>query len=283
MLILRGTTDLIQLVTGSAADIEVMVSAMDASDAAPPVIQIVPNLGPLASITSATTTTIVAAPGSSLVRNVKEITIYNNHATQPCQCTVQVTDGTNTVNAYNVNLLAGELAIFDELGLWTHYDAAGTPYSSVTKLDVRLYKTSDQTFATAASFADITDLTCPLKSGKKYCFDVCLIHISNATTTGAQFGVNIGAAPTSLIVSTIDTVTASVTASVHSAGTVATRDTAITAQTTGSAAQTMALIRGFIQPSADGTFAMRATSEVTVASGLIVKAGSWMRLWEVDN
>ena len=34
---------------------------------------------------------------------------------------------------------------------------------------------------------------------------------------------------------------------------------------------------------ADGTFAVRCASEVAVAAGLTVKAGSWLRLWETDN
>lgn len=283
MLILRGTTDLIQLVTGAAADIEVMVSAMDASDAAPPVIQIIPNLGPLASIVTATTTTIVAAPGSTFVRNVKEISIYNNHASLSCPCTVQVTDGTNVANLWNGTLLAGELLIFDELGVWTLYGSDGVPKAPSTKIDRKLVVTADVTFATTATFADVTGLTTPLQSGKRYCFEAHLYHINNATTTGSQFGVNIGAAPTTLIIATIDTVTASVTASVHSAGSVTARDTAATAQTTGSVAVTMGILSGYIVPSADGTFAIRATSEVTVASGLIVKAGSWLRIWETDN
>ena len=84
-------------------------------------------------------------------------------------------------------------------------------------------------------------------------------------------------------IATIDTVTGSVTAGVMSTGAAAARDTAATAQTTGSAAITLGILSGFIQPSADGTFAIRATSEVTVASGLIVKKGSWLRIWEVPG
>ena len=141
MLILRGTTDSVQVITGSAADIEVMVSAMDASDAAPPVIQAVPNLGPLASITTATTTTIVAAPGSSLVRNVKQLSLVNNHASASTTCIIQVTDGTNTVNLWNGVLLAGESVVLDESGVWTPYTSGGVPKvaSFVGPADVQVF------------------------------------------------------------------------------------------------------------------------------------------------
>jgi hypothetical protein len=107
-----------------------MVSAMDASDAAPPVIQALPNLGPLASITTATTTTVVAAPGSALVRNVKQISFYNNHASTSTTLKIQVNDGTNVVVLANVTLLAGEWLLYTEGGLWLHYDSNGGVYPS---------------------------------------------------------------------------------------------------------------------------------------------------------
>lgn len=42
-------------------------------------------------------------------------------------------------------------------------------------------------------------------------------------------------------------------------------------------------LSGYIQPSANGTFAIRCKSEIAVAAGLTVKAGSWLRIWETDN
>lgn len=283
MLILRGTTDIVQVVTGSAADVEVMVSAMDASDAAPPVIQIVPNLGPLASITTATTTTIVAAPGSSLVRNVKQLALFNNHASTSTTIVVQVSDGTNTVNLWSGTLAPGESVQLDEVGVWTQYDANGLVKVASSKLSLLLVAPSDVVNATT-SFADVTGLTCDLKSGKIYSFEAQLLHQTNATTTGAQFGVNIGAAPTALWVWGSGQITSSVTAAgFGSQAAVTARDTAAVVETTGPGANSFAYyLTGYIIPSADGTFAVRCKSEVAVASGLTVKAGSWLRIREVD-
>jgi hypothetical protein len=131
MLILRGANDLIQVVTATGTDIEVHRSAMDVSDAAPPVVQIVPNLGPLASITTATTTTIVAAPGATYQRFVTGISLYNNHGSTTETVTVQMTDGTDTVNLCKVQLLAGETLVLGEGGDWTHYDTNMAVYPSV--------------------------------------------------------------------------------------------------------------------------------------------------------
>jgi len=62
------------------------------------------------------------------------------------------------------------------------------------------------------------------------------------------------------------------------------RDDMKVVETTGPGAVNMlAIISGYIVPSADGTFAVRCASEVAVASGLTIKAGSWLRIWETDN
>lgn len=269
MLLLTTTTDKLSMITSAAVTVDVHASGQDKNQSTGALTDYRLNT----AISTAATTDIVAVPGSTTTRNVKTLHIRNKSASAATDVTVQYNQNGTLYELHKVTLNAGELLSYVEgVGFFKT--------ANLSALDREFVVASDVTFATAATFADITGLTCPLLSGKKYNFLSHLYHISNATTTGAQFGVNIGAAPTALLVGTIDTVTASVTASVHSAGTVTARDTAVTAQTTGSAAVTLAIISGFIQPSADGTFAMRATSEVTVASGLIVKAGSWLRIWE---
>ena len=133
MLLVRGNTDIIRVVTGSAADIEVHVSAMQADGSAPPIIQATPNLGPLASNTTATTTTIVdgTAITSGHTLNVCHLNIYNNHASQSTTLRVEHNDGTNTAVLWNGTLLAGEFLVFTETGIWLHYDSNGGLYPSV--------------------------------------------------------------------------------------------------------------------------------------------------------
>lgn len=277
MLLLTSASDIVRVVTGSSAAVHVHASWVDNASGT-----ITPGRTNTASITGAATTTVVASPAGGAQRNVKHLNITNAHASASTLVTVQHYDGTVSDDLMGVTLLAGENLVLDAEGTWTHHDANGAEYAPATKLDVCVRCTADSTHATAATFADITGLQVAVKSGRHYAVEAYLAHINNATTTGSQFAFG-GVAMTGMIASTIDTVTASVTASVHSAGSVAAINTAITAQTTGSAAITMAVIAGWINPSADGTFALRATSEVTVASGLIVKAGSWMRVRELDN
>lgn len=121
MLILDGANDKVQLVTGDAADMEVQVSWMHNNAGT-----VTPGGDPMASITTATTTDIVAAAGASQQRNVKNISIKNNHGSQSQTATVQETDGTNTVILWGpAEIAAGELLVFDETGRWTLYDTNG--------------------------------------------------------------------------------------------------------------------------------------------------------------
>ena len=263
-------TDKLSLITSAAATLDVVASVQDKTT----------STGALASvsqrtaITTAATTDVVAVPGSGVERNIVELSIRNKHASTATDVTVQLNANATLYEIVKYTLNAGDtLEYVEGIGWFIITNAAA--------LDKRLIVATDVVNATT-SFADITGLTCPVLSGKNYSFMAHLFHVNDASTTGSQFGVN-GPTMTSNIFGTIDTVTPSVTASAHSAGVVATLNTAITAQTTGATAQRLAIISGWIKPSANGTFAMRCASEVAVAAGLTVKAGSWCRIWEATG
>jgi len=276
MLILTnpGTADKIQVVTGSAVTVDVHATHIDCSTATPPVVEAPSRTN--TAISSATTTDVVAGPASGKVRNVKTLHIRNK-GTASCDVTVQhVISGGTTAELHKATLAVGDMLEYVE----------GIGFFQVTpsvRLDARLRVASDVTNATT-SFADITGLTCPVVSGKHYNFEAHLYHISNATTTGAQFGVN-GPTVSNMRIQEIDVILGSLTAATMGSSTtdVTARDTAAMAETTGAATVVMAILSGWFNPSANGTFAVRCASEVAVASGLIVKAGSWCRIWEADN
>jgi hypothetical protein len=126
VLLLTSTSDKVQVVTGQAADIEVHASWMDNNAGT-----ITPGRTNTASITSATTTDVVAAPASSVQRNVKHLNITNNHASQSCVVSVVHTDGTNAEELMEVTLLAGENLVLDAMGRWAHHDANGGIYMAI--------------------------------------------------------------------------------------------------------------------------------------------------------
>lgn len=123
MLNLASTSDLLRVVTSAASDIEVHCSWVDLSGTT-----VTPGRTNTPSITTATTTTIVASPAASTVRNIKHANITNNHASASCTVTVEHTDGTNPVELMSFTLLPGENMIFNEEGRWAHRDANGAEY-----------------------------------------------------------------------------------------------------------------------------------------------------------
>jgi hypothetical protein len=123
MLLLTSTSDLVRLVTGSAAStIEVHASYVDVSGTT-----ITPGRTNT-RITTATTTSIVGSPGAGTQRNVKGLYITNNSTGTNCDVAVQHTDGTNSVELMQFVLLPGENMTFNEEGGWRHRDRSGAEY-----------------------------------------------------------------------------------------------------------------------------------------------------------
>lgn len=125
MVLLTSTSDLVRVVTDASSDIEVHASYVDNASGT-----ITPGRTNTASITTATTTTVVPSPGASVQRNVKHLSLTNNHASTPCNVSVEHTDGTNPVELRAVNLLPGENLTLDAQGNWRHYDANGGEYAA---------------------------------------------------------------------------------------------------------------------------------------------------------
>lgn len=124
----QGTGHVIQLVTDAAGDIEASVSYVDKTAGTGGFQYDYAGAGdPLASITSATTTTILAGAASTQ-RAIEYLSFYNNHASQAVTCTVQETDATHTVDHCEVVLAAGERLSMDAAGVWSHYDPNGGIY-----------------------------------------------------------------------------------------------------------------------------------------------------------
>ncbi len=124
MLILASTSDIIRIVTGAAATINVHASWVDNAAGT-----ITPGRTNTAAISTATTTTIVGSPAASTQRNVKGLIITNVHASAGAQVTVQHFDGSNSEDLISVTLLAGENLNFSQEGTWHHRDGQGGEYT----------------------------------------------------------------------------------------------------------------------------------------------------------
>lgn len=111
MLLLTSISDKLQVVTSSAATVDVHASFMDYDGAV-----VTPGRQDTA-IAAATTTDIVPAPGASVKRNVKTLHIRNRHGSTSVDVTIKHTDGSTPVELHKETLLAGEdLQYTDALG-----------------------------------------------------------------------------------------------------------------------------------------------------------------------
>lgn len=124
MIILASTSDIIQVNTTTGADIDVHASWVDADLTTSP-----PGITPgrtNTAILTATTPTVVAAPGASTTRrNVKSMMIHNKDAATSNTVTVQHYDGTTTVILCIYTLLANETLMYFSADGWFVMDAAG--------------------------------------------------------------------------------------------------------------------------------------------------------------
>ena len=117
MLILASVTDALQVVTGAAGTIDVHASWMDNVAGAV-------GLGRTntPTITTATATTVVAAPAANVQRNLKTLHIRNRGAASN-DITVRHTDGTTTVELIKITVQPNiTLQYIDEVGfqaVWT--------------------------------------------------------------------------------------------------------------------------------------------------------------------
>lgn len=113
----------VRCITASAGDIAVHYSYVDINSSTFAVSGVGSDV--LTNISTATTTTIVPSPSAGSVRNVKSITIDNNHATTSNYLTIDIYDGADEADTWQGTLLPQERVIFDECGQWTVYGADG--------------------------------------------------------------------------------------------------------------------------------------------------------------
>jgi len=114
MLILASTTDVVNVVTGSAGLVDVHASWMDNAAGA-----VGPGRTNTPTITTATTTTVVPSPASGTQRNLKTLHVRNRGASAN-SINVIHTDGTTAVILLTISLASGAtLEYIDEVGFMT--------------------------------------------------------------------------------------------------------------------------------------------------------------------
>ncbi len=292
MLLLTSTTDKVQVVTGSAVNVDVHASWIDYASSG----TVTP--GRLnTKISTATTADVVTSPAASTYRNVKAVHIANIHATSSVLVTFQHTDGTNVIQLESLTLQAGERMSYREgIGMRvidvngqekTNANAAVTPK--------RLQADVSNSTTTAAV---ITGLTTPTGVGT-FIFEYFILYQSAAATTGVKFSVNYtgtvlsfpyvmyGASADTTATATqtalMDQDVLTTTGGLFEVWAARAKSTAAAVgPTSGSdtlAADMLMFIQGLAIVSVAGNFELYHASEVAAQS--TVKAGSALRLTQV--
>lgn len=277
MLLLASTSDLIRLTTSSTANIDVHASWVDLSGTT-----VTPGRTNT-TISTATTTTLVASPASSTYRTVKTLTVRNRHASTSNSVTLIHTDGTNAMECIKCTLAAGESLMYVEgAGFWqtdvnglakvANYGNVGQATGSGLSTVVLA---SDQTNnnGTANTIADVTGLSFSVTANNLYYFDFHIVYTAAATTTGSRWSINGPASPTYLDYRSEYSLTT--TTSTRNAMLQAFDSPAACNATSAATGNNWAQITGVIQPSASGTLVARFASEVS-SSAIVAKAGSFV-------
>src|SRR5262247_737501 len=110
MILLADTNDKLQLVTSAAATVDVVCSYAEYSTSFA-----LNGLGKqLTAITTATTTDILAAPGASTIRNLKQMTVRNKDASVSVDVTLVFDDNGTDYEIHKATLAPGYMLEFVE-------------------------------------------------------------------------------------------------------------------------------------------------------------------------
>jgi len=181
MLLFPNTTDKLQLVTSTAADIDVHVSYMDKNQSTGAISED----RKLTAIASAATTDIMASPGATTTRNAKTIHARNKHASLACTVTVVYDANGTDYELHKVNLLAGDsLEYIEGIGFFVLASNVGTGTGGVTVVRAA----SDHTLASATP-TEVTALSLATGTGT-FVFNYYLYYTTSLAATGVRFDMN---------------------------------------------------------------------------------------------
>ena len=125
MLIQASTSDIIQVITSAAGTVKVHASWVDDASNV-----FTPGRTNTATITTAATTDVVAAPAASTQRTTNFLSVRNTDATVSQTITIQHTDGTTVEPIFVGTIAAGESVVMDRTGVFTSYANTGVIKSS---------------------------------------------------------------------------------------------------------------------------------------------------------
>lgn len=229
----------------------------------------------------ATPVIAVGAPGASTQRVIDYLSVYN-HDTVSQTVTVSYYDDATQYRLMRVVLGTTEKLEYAEGAGWRVLtaDAAsqklsinqGTAAAGTGRQIAVLGSDRTNNNASANTIADVTGLSFAVTSGLLYRFRFVIPYTAAVNTTGSRWAVNGPGSPTLLYYTSHYTLTAT-TETVNYATAYDIPAASNASSLTG--AGNLAIIEGFIKPSANGTVIARFASEVS-SSAIVAKAGAFV-------
>lgn len=203
MLLLTSTSDALSVISSAAVALDVHASWIDYAAGT-----VTPGRTNTA-MSTATTTTVVAAPAASTQRNVKSLHLRNKDATLSTDVTVRHTDGTTVAELIKITLSAGDsLEYIEGVGFFKIPNPVNAP-------DPRVSVADQSVGASTTAYITNSDLHVsagrPLKAGTVLRWHVCFTKTA-AATASMTFDLRVGTAGT-----TADTSRASLATGTQSA------------------------------------------------------------------
>lgn len=283
MIVLASTTDKIQLVLTNAVtttELNCVVSYRDTTST---------SISPLRNVilsNGITPIDLVSSPSASTQRIIDYISVYNTD-TSIAEITIKFVDNLTSYRLFVCRLAPGEKLEYQEgkgfkvisngYSIKVLNSFSGSPINSGFNM-FKLNSDIINSPSVANSYKDITTLSFPVNSGKKYYFRFMFIYDSNATTTGSRFNVYGSSANGLLSYQTRNTLN-STTESVLYGNVIYNVITASNATSAATSANNC-LIEGFLYADESGIITPSFACEA-VGGTITVKAGSFLQYQEV--
>lgn len=276
MLCLPTTTDSLELVLGAAQTSAAMHVATTYRD----ITSTTFTPGETVAVSNGTTpVTIAAAPGAaSTQRLIDFVSVYNND-TAAKQVTIRRNLNSTIRTLISVSLGVGETLLYLDAVGWQvltnngsvkHAQVQGSNQVTNNRQVAVLGADVTNNNGVANTIADVTGLSFPVVSGKTYWFRFVIDYTAAATTTGSRWSIN---GPTTSRLSYRSEYSLTTTSRTVNEGVTAYDSPAASNATSATTGANLAIIEGFIIPTADGTVIARFASEV-LSSAIVAKAGS---------
>lgn len=227
-----------------------------------------------------TAVTIVAAPSAGEKKLVEFISVYNPNSAN-ATVTIRVDVSATKYIILVCTLAQGERLEYAEGRGWATYTTAGAVKTSLNQGTNSFAIGSSRTIltadvvnnnGTANTIADVTGLNFAVVTGQRYAFRFVINYDAAATTTGSRWTIN-GPATSRLIYRSNYSLTT--TADTLNAALVAYDLPAVSSASSAVTSGNIAIIEGFLTPTADGTVTARFASEIA-SSAITAKAGSYV-------